>query len=67
MGGIDHERIHLAYGIPPGYHSVVALAIGYLGKTTDLPQDLRRREDAPRTPLPLSDLVFSNTWGQPFL
>jgi len=67
MGGIDHERIHLTYGIPPGYQPVVALAIGYLGQITDLAQDLRRRENAQRTRLPLSDLVLSNTWGQPFM
>lgn len=67
MGGIDHEKTYLTYGIPPGYQPIVALAIGYLGQTTDLPQDLRRREDAPRTRLPLSDLVFSDAWGQPFM
>lgn len=67
MGGIDHERIHLMYGIPLNYQPIVALAIGYLGQAIDLPQELRRREELPRTRLPLSDLVFSNTWGQSFM
>jgi nitroreductase len=67
IGGIDQERIYLTYGIPPRFQPIVALAIGYLGQITDLPQDLRQREVAPRTRLPLCDLVFSDTWGQSFL
>lgn len=66
MGGIHRERIRVSYGIPLAYQPVVALAIGYLGRATDLPPDLQRREEAPRTRLPLSELAFSHTWGQPF-
>lgn len=66
MGGIHHERIRLNYGIPPTYRPVVALAIGYLGQATDLPLDLQRREEAPRSRLPLDELAFGHNWGQPF-
>ncbi len=67
MGGIYHERIRETYRLPAGYQSVVALAIGYLGQATKLPPDLRRREEAPRTRLPLTEITFSRAWGQPFI
>jgi nitroreductase len=66
MGGIHHERVRETYDIPADYQPIVALAIGYLGRATDLPPDLQQREEAPRARLPLSEIAFSGAWGLPF-
>ena len=65
MGGFDPNRAREAYGIPPGYDAVAAIAIGYLGDPASLPEKLRERELAPRTRKPMSDFVFSGGWDSP--
>jgi nitroreductase len=66
MGGIHVERICETYCIPGTFAPVVALALGYLGKSADLPSDLREREEGPRRRLPLNEIAFRNSWGLPF-
>jgi len=66
MGGIHLERICKTYCIPATFAPIVALAIGYLGKSTELPTDLREREEAPRRRLPLNEIAFTSSWGLPF-
>ncbi|MDA0737782.1 MAG: nitroreductase family protein [Nitrospirae bacterium] len=64
MAGILPDRIREVYGVPQGFEPVTALALGYAGDPTLLPDELCQREQAPRTRKPLSELVFSETWGQ---
>jgi len=63
MGGFDSRCARETFGIPAGYDPVAAIAIGYAGDPASLPEKLRQRETAPRTRKPLSDFVFSGTWG----
>jgi nitroreductase len=67
MASIYPERAREVYGIPAGFEPVTALALGYLGDPEELPEDLRRKELAPRSRKPLSELVFSGGWGEPAL
>ena len=64
MGGFDAQRARQTYGIPAEYEPVAAIAIGYPGDPASLPDELRKRETAPRTRKPVSEFVFSGAWGQ---
>lgn len=65
MGGFDASQLSAALSIPQGYDVVVVLAIGYAERPETLPDDLRSREQAPRTRKPLETFVFTDTWGEP--
>ncbi len=65
MIGILPDKARDLYGIPTGYEPLTALAIGYLGDSSKLPDTLRQRDVAPRTRKPLKEFVFGGTWGKP--
>jgi nitroreductase len=69
MGGFDANRLRDTYHIPPDHEPMAAIAIGYPGDPSTLPDKLRERETAPRTRRPTSDFVYSGDWGSvaPFL
>lgn len=52
------------FKIPPGFEPVTAIALGYLGDSQTLLENLRTRELTPRIRNPLTELVFSGEWGQ---
>jgi hypothetical protein len=41
------------------------IALGYLGDPESLPEELRKREIAPRQRKALQEFVYSGKWGQP--
>ena len=63
MAGIVPECFREKLGIPPDWEPVAALAIGYPGDPSKLPEDLREREQAPRVRKPQSEFVFTDKWG----
>ncbi|HEY9824726.1 MAG TPA: nitroreductase family protein [Stenomitos sp.] len=65
MAGFDVNKAIEAFAIPATHTPVAAIAIGYPGNLLALPSDQRERELAPRTRKPLSEFVFSETWGNP--
>ena len=65
MGGFNTEKAGELFVIPDGFEPVVMLAAGYADATDVLPDDLRQREEAPRTRKPLETLVFTDAWGKP--
>jgi nitroreductase len=65
MGGFDTENARELLAIPEGYEPVIAIAVGYVELPDTLPEDLRRREEAPRTRKPLEEFVFTKEWGKP--
>lgn len=65
MIGILPDKAREVYAIPEGYEAWTALAIGYLGDPTNLPDRLRERDLAPRQRKPMSEFVFSGRWGNP--
>jgi len=65
MIGILPGRASEIYGIPEGFEAWTAIAIGYRGDPTTLPEGLKERDLAPRQRKPLQEFVFSGQWGNP--
>ncbi|GAA0509931.1 nitroreductase [Saccharopolyspora subtropica] len=65
MAGFDRDAARAEFAIPPEFEPIIAVAIGGLGSTEGMPERLREKELRPRVRKPLSDLVFTGTWGQP--
>src|SRR5207245_6726219 len=64
MAGIFPDKIRELYGIPEGYEAVAGIALGYPVDPQSLPEELRKRELAPRERKPLTAFVFSGRWGR---
>ncbi len=64
MGGFDKEMARENLGIPDGFDPVAMIAVGYRGRTDDLPADLQKREKAERTRNELSEFVFKSSWNK---
>ncbi len=65
MIGIVPDKVRETYGVPAGYEPMTAMAIGYLGDLSALPEKLRPRDLATRTRRPLKEFVFGSSWGKP--
>jgi len=65
IGGFDKDAVRTAFALPDDAEPVVAIAVGRLGDVADLPEELQARETRPRKRRPLTELVFSGTWGEP--
>jgi nitroreductase len=64
MAGIDPEKARKLFNIPADYEAVAGIALGYAGDPASLPEELRKRELAPRQRKPLDSFVFSGQWGK---
>jgi nitroreductase len=64
MGGFDADKARDLLAIPEGVEPVAAMALGYPGDPSDLPEELRQRELAPRTRRPTSEWAFGAKWGE---
>jgi nitroreductase len=65
MAGILPDKAREVFGIPEGYDAVAGIAVGCPGDPGSLPEELRKRELAPRTRKPLESFVFDGRWGEP--
>jgi nitroreductase len=63
MAGFDPVKAKQVFEIPAEWEPIAAMAIGYPGDSSSLPQGLRDRETAPRSRKPLSEFVMSGRWG----
>ena len=64
MAGFQPQRARVLYEIPEGYDPLTMIAVGYQAQADAVPEQLRARDEAPRSRKPLSETVFSGTWGQ---
>ncbi|MET9629285.1 nitroreductase family protein [Lentzea sp. NPDC006480] len=64
MGGFDKSAAHTAFAMPDDVRPLVVMALGHHGNLEDLPEDLQAREQRERRRNPLSEMVFTETWGQ---
>jgi nitroreductase len=64
MAGIDPEKARKLFHIPTDYEAVAGIALGYAGDPATLPDELRKRELAPRERKPLDSIVFTGDWGK---
>jgi hypothetical protein len=65
MIGILPDRARELYQIPEHSEAWTAMAIGYKANADELPDALRERDLAPRQRKPISQFVFTGSWGQP--
>jgi nitroreductase len=65
MLGIYPDKAREIFDIPEGFEAWTAIAIGYRGDPTTLPDVLNEREHMTRQRKPLSQFVFSGKWGSP--
>jgi nitroreductase len=67
MGGFDRVNVRETLSIPAGFEPVTMIALGYPDQPGILPEDLQKREQAPRSRKPMNDIVFTQEWGKPSL
>lgn len=65
MGGFSAEKAHELFDIPDDFLPVSVTAIGYYGDINELPIDMHESEMEERKRRPITDTVFSNTFGEP--
>jgi nitroreductase len=65
MIGIHPDKAREVFQIPEHSEAWTAIAIGYKGDSSKLPEALRERDLMPRQRKPLSQFVFAGKWGQP--
>jgi nitroreductase len=63
MGGFNAEKARDTYAIPQHFEPMTVSAVGYYGQLAQLPEDLQKRELAPRERQPLAELVFEGRFG----
>lgn len=68
MAGFCADTAYRLFNIPQeDYTPCVMAAVGYLGAPETLTEEWQRNaEYAPRYRKPLQDIVYSETWGQPY-
>ena len=64
MAGFDAARAQQALGIPEGFEAVTAVALGHHADPTVLPEDLQKKETAPRSRRPQDEFVFAGSWPE---
>jgi nitroreductase len=64
MGGFFPEKVRENFGVPETHEPLVAIALGPMNTADALPtDDLKEREQAPRTRYPQSDFVHWGKWS----
>jgi nitroreductase len=63
MIGILPDQARDRFNIPNHFETWTALAIGYAGDPSTLPEALKERDITPRQRRPLAQFVFSDKWG----
>jgi len=66
MAGFDAKKAIEEFSIPQGFKPLTAIAMGYAGEASQLPDILAQRESAERTRNKISQFVFSGTWEKSF-
>lgn len=64
MAGFDHNKAREVFGLPEEFHFGAAIALGYLGEPSSLPNEhMVKQEVSPRTRKELNEFVLSG-WGE---
>jgi nitroreductase len=65
MAGFNVDMAREVLEIPARHDPVTMIAIGYPGDPESLPEDLRKKDVAPRQRKPIGEFVFRGKFGQP--
>lgn len=63
MGGFDAELAAMKLEIPVDYKVLIAFTLGYLGDPESLHPNLKKLEYTPRSRRPLSETVYTGSFG----
>ena len=61
--GILPDKIRPLYNVPDDFDICTGIAVGYQGEAETLPDDYAKRELLPRERNPVTEFVFSGTFG----
>lgn len=64
MGGFSADKARELFDIPEGFEAVTAIAMGYPGDKSQLPEDLAEQESPESPRKDLSEFVFEEKWEQ---
>ena len=64
MAGILPDEVYDTFDVPKEYEVVTAIAMGYLGDKSELPDNLQSSESPSSSRMELEEFVFSEDWGQ---
>jgi nitroreductase len=65
MAGFNAEGARETFGIPDGVRPIAVVAVGSLGDYENAPPEIVERDAQGRARLPLEDVAFTGSWGQP--
>lgn len=66
MAGFDVAGARAAFGVPDDVRPLFVVAVGSLADYAHVPEEIAERDCMPRHRLPLEDVAFARTWGQPW-
>lgn len=66
MAGWKEGPLRAALGLPEDFTPAAVVAVGYEGKSADLDEATRKKDEKPRTRKPLGEVAFRSRWGEPF-
>ena len=65
IAGFHAAQLKQGLGIPPEYVAITVVVLGYPGDSSDLTERHRALEAAPRSRVPISEVVWFNRWEGP--
>lgn len=66
MGGFDAAKVRESLGVPPDYHCMAMVAVGYQAPAETLAEEFREAEAAARRRQPLGSRFFAGRWERPW-
>jgi len=66
MAGFDVDGSRAAFDIPPDVRPLMVIAVGALGDYSKMSPEIAERDELLRIRLPLDEIAFGHTWGQPW-
>ena len=66
MAGWKEGPLRVALGLPEDFTPAAVVAVGYAGKSSDLDEAARKKEEKPWARKPLGEVAFRSRSGEPF-
>jgi nitroreductase len=63
MAGWDYAKVREGFQIPDPFHPVALVAAGYRGRVEDLPEEVRVKDERPRTRKSPEEMSFRDRFG----